>query len=553
MSSTSQRALPVAAFVAAVLAAALTVALMTARERSRHDLERAFAQRASISAALVDSVLKQSVDTSLTDNTRRLSGPRVTDAMLRASGALPGQAMAVTDARGRVLAAWPTRSARHGVPLPGALAAASRQVASGTAWLLRASPTAEHRMSLLTGIDTPHGRRVVVTTFPRGVMQLFFGSYLGRIGGAGGAAYLVDAAGVLSAGGDNPATLRSIPHTAAGTVRTDHGLRRFASAPIAGTNWSVIVTISPAQLYAPVRGLAAWLPWALLIGMLTMAAVIFVLVRGVARGNKRLAEANCQLASRNAEVVAADQMKTNFLATMSHELRTPLNGIIGFAELMYDGRVGPVSDQHREYLGDILASSGHLRSLIDDVLDLSKIEAGKIDLRPEPVDCAVLVNEVCDVVGSIAVRKHITLQTQVDPAIGILELDPGKLKQVLFNYVSNALKFTPDGGSVTVSAVPLPGDRVRITVEDDGPGIAPEDLDRLWSAFGQLDTGSARRYGGSGLGLSLTRSLVEAQGGEVSVDTTVGVGSRFHVILPRVVAAHTPDRTPDRTPAPAAA
>jgi signal transduction histidine kinase len=534
----SQRALLVAALVTAVLTAALALALVTARDRSRHDLEHAFAQRSSISAALVDAVLKQSVDASLTVDARTLSGPRLTDATLQSKVTMPGQSLVVTDARGRVLAGWPAGTAAHGAQLPGALGSAARAIAGGTPFLVRVSPTSEHQISLLTGIDTPHGRRVVATIYPRALMQAFFGPYLSRVSGSGAAAYLVDSAGVLSSGGNRAATLRDLPATGGGTVSTDAGTRRFARAPIAGTDWSVVVTIPPAQLYAPMDGLAAWLPWALLVGMVVMAGFIFLLVRGIARGSTRLAAANCELARRNAEVVAADRMKTDFLATMSHELRTPLNGIIGFAELMHDGRVGPVSDQHREYLGDILASSGHLRSLIDDVLDLSKIEAGKIDLRPEATDCEALVDEVCDVVGSIAVRKRITLETRVDPALGTLELDPGKLKQVLFNYVSNALKFTPEGGSVSVVAVPLPGDRFRITVEDDGPGIPAEDLDHLWSAFRQLDSGSARRYGGSGLGLSLTRSLVEAQGGEVSVESTVGVGSRFHVVLPRVVAAH---------------
>jgi signal transduction histidine kinase len=298
-------------------------------------------------------------------------------------------------------------------------------------------------------------------------------------------------------------------------------------------------------MYAPVRGLSGVLPWALLAGVTLLAFLVVILVRRLARGSSELAEANVALAAQNEQVVAANRMKSDFLATMSHELRTPLNGIIGFAELMHDGRVGPVSDQHREYLGDILSSADHLRRLIDDVLDLSKIEAGKIDLRPETVSCRELVEEVCDVVGSLAVRKDITLSCDIDPAIDPLLLDPGKLKQVLFNYVSNALKFTPDGGKVTITGTVEDGDRFRLVVEDDGPGIEQADLDRLWTAFEQLDTGSSRRHGGTGLGLSLTRRIVEAQGGEVGVDTAPGRGSRFSVVLPRVV---TSERTPIAEP-----
>src|SRR5262249_45993298 len=149
-------------------------------------------------------------------------------------------------------------------------------------------------------------------------------------------------------------------------------------------------------------------------------------------------------------------------------------------------RVGPVSDPHKEYLGDILTSARHLLDLINDVLDLSKVEAGRMEFWPEPVDLARLAGEIRDILRESAARKRIAVGVQVDPALGAVVLDPGRLKQVLYNYLSNALKFTPEGGRVQVRAVPQDEANFRLEVEDNGIGIRPEDLDRLFVEFQQL-------------------------------------------------------------------
>ncbi len=145
-----------------------------------------------------------------------------------------------------------------------------------------------------------------------------------------------------------------------------------------------------------------------------------------------------------------NRLKSEFLANMSHELRTPLNAIIGFAELMFKGKVGPVSDNHKEYLGDILNSSRHLLQLINDVLDLAKVESGKMEFRPEPVDLGKVLGEVRDILRGLASARRIRIETAVDPSIAAAVLDPSKLKQILYNYLSNALKFSPEEGLVTV-------------------------------------------------------------------------------------------------------
>ena len=229
----------------------------------------------------------------------------------------------------------------------------------------------------------------------------------------------------------------------------------------------------------------------------------------------------------------ASRLKSEFLANMSHELRTPLNGIIGFAELMHDGKVGPVSAEHKEYLGDILTSGRHLLQLINDVLDLSKVESGKMDFRPETVELPTLVGEVRDILRTVAAQKRIEVRAEVDRGVATVVADAAKLKQVLYNYLSNALKFTPEEGRVTIRVTPESDQDFRIEVEDTGIGIGAADLDKLFVEFQQLDASPAKRHSGTGLGLALTKRLVEAQGGRVGVTSTPGVGSGFFAVLPR--------------------
>ncbi len=230
----------------------------------------------------------------------------------------------------------------------------------------------------------------------------------------------------------------------------------------------------------------------------------------------------------------ASRLKSQFLANMSHELRTPLNAINGFAEILHDGLVSPDSPRYAEFTQAILASGQHLLKLINDVLDLSKVDAGQLDFHPRPVRVTELVDEVLGVLSLWASERGLSIATSVDPDVDEVVLDGSRFKQVLYNYLANALKFTPGEGEILVRVVAEGASYFRLEVEDPGVGIASEDIPHLFSEFHQLDAGSTKRHGGTGLGLALTRRLVEAQGGTVGVHSEPGVGSVFYAVLPRI-------------------
>jgi PAS domain S-box-containing protein len=262
--------------------------------------------------------------------------------------------------------------------------------------------------------------------------------------------------------------------------------------------------------------------------------------------HEELRRKNGELEQQNQLIQQANRLKSEFLANMSHELRTPLNGIIGFAEIMHDERVGPISDDHKEYLRDILTSARHLLQLINDILDLSKVEAGKFEFTPRPIDLEMVVAEARDVVRTLAAKRHIKLATSVAPSLTGIVADPRSLKQVLYNFLSNALKFTPEGGEVSVCVTEDDRDFFRLEVRDTGIGIRAEDMGRLFVEFQRLHSGPASQYAGTGLGLALTKRIVEAQGGRVGVESAPGKGSTFYAVLPRVFGSATAARAPQK-------
>ncbi len=260
---------------------------------------------------------------------------------------------------------------------------------------------------------------------------------------------------------------------------------------------------------------------------------------------------------------AATKAKSDFLANMSHELRTPLNSIIGFSEILQDGLYGELNEKQREYVNDISSSGQHLLNLINDILDLSKVESGKMELELSSFTLSDVLNTAMTMLKEKAMKQMIRLDLEIQPDADIeIEADERKLKQIMFNLLSNAVKFTPDGGSVSVQAKRvsligeaeaiskdeilrsaqndkrrarndnLIGDFIEISVTDTGIGIKPEDMGKLFKEFTQLETAYEKKYQGTGLGLALTKKLVELHGGKIWVESEFGKGSKFSFVIP---------------------
>ena len=238
-----------------------------------------------------------------------------------------------------------------------------------------------------------------------------------------------------------------------------------------------------------------------------------------------------QLTEQSAQFEIASKHKTEFLANMSHELRTPLNAIIGFSEVLIERMFGELNDKQADYLKDIHGSGKHLLSLINDILDLSKIEAGHMELELASFDLPTALSNAMTLVRERALRHGIELSLKVDPQTGEIEADERKFKQIVLNLLSNAVKFTPDGGRVDVSARMFDR-RVEVAVRDTGIGIAPEDQGALFEEFKQVGGDHAGKAEGTGLGLALAKSLVELHGGEIRLASAPGMGSTFSFTLP---------------------
>jgi signal transduction histidine kinase len=230
------------------------------------------------------------------------------------------------------------------------------------------------------------------------------------------------------------------------------------------------------------------------------------------------------------ELEAASQHKSEFLANMSHELRTPLNAIIGFSQVLRDQMVGSVNEKQAEYLDDIISSGNHLLSLINDVLDLSKVEAGQVELDVHPFSLREALERGVVMVRERATEGGVRVALAADGDVDVVDGDERRIKQVIFNLLSNAVKFTPAGGEVDVNATRANGE-VRVSVADTGPGIAPEDFDRIFEEFQQTEAGG-EHHEGTGLGLALSKRFVELHGGRIWLESETGRGSTFTFALP---------------------
>jgi signal transduction histidine kinase len=238
-----------------------------------------------------------------------------------------------------------------------------------------------------------------------------------------------------------------------------------------------------------------------------------------------------EIQDKSRQLEIANKHKSDFLANMSHELRTPLNAIIGFSEVLMERMFGEVNAKQADYLKDIHESGKHLLSLINDILDLSKIEAGRMDLELSSFDLPSALSNAMTLVRERAQRHGITLGLEVDPRLGEFRADERKFKQIVLNLLSNAVKFTPDGGKVHVLATEMDG-KIEIAVQDTGIGIAAGDHEAVFEEFKQVGRDYTRKAEGTGLGLALTKRFVELHGGAIRLQSTPGKGSTFTITLP---------------------
>jgi signal transduction histidine kinase len=237
-----------------------------------------------------------------------------------------------------------------------------------------------------------------------------------------------------------------------------------------------------------------------------------------------------EIADKSRQLEAASRHKSEFLANMSHELRTPLNAIIGFSEVLMQRMFGELNAKQDEYLKDIYESGRHLLSLINDILDLSKIEAGRMELELTDFDLPTAIDSALTLVRERATRRGIVLEKALDERVGPVQADERKVRQVVLNLLSNAIKFTPEGGRIEVRAVPVDGS-VEVSVIDTGVGIALKDHEAVFEEFRQVGASAAKQEG-TGLGLALCRKFVELHGGTIWVTSAVGTGSTFTFRLP---------------------
>jgi len=325
-------------------------------------------------------------------------------------------------------------------------------------------------------------------------------------------------------------------------------LAEEAQAQVDGLMAAIHTRVLKAQSEAALLEARTWTGVLIALGAAVGLALLVALENArlhaeAQRHIRQLLEQSRELLNAKVAAEQASRAKTEFLASMSHELRTPLNAVIGFSQVLANKTYGELNERQLEYLTTILAGGRHLRRLVDDVLDLTKVDAGRLTLELAPVGLADDLREVAGIVRVLAREKNITLSTEVADALPTITADRQRIQQVIYNLLSNAVKFTDSGGYVTVTADTVSEalgagegarDALRIVVTDTGIGIKAEDQARIFASFEQVDSSYAREHGGTGLGLALTRKLVELHGGTIGVESegVKGRGSVFTVLLP---------------------
>ena len=542
------------------LLGAFAYLLLDSQARVRSESQKRFQTRAVVSAALTESLFSSAGAAGQKDASKRFGGPTVSAAALdRRVKEEPSQKyLMVFDGKGNLIGASSKAPGSAGRKAEGAPPHV-RQALKGQAHLSEviSRPNQPDIIEWALPYKTRFGMRILVSGGRAKPFISFLAAYLARARETASMdAFVVERSGEVVAnavpGGRRPKQLS--PDLAAALQRGPRGTfgqndaeSYFASTPVKGSSWRVVLSEPTHDLYPILAKGRTWLLWAVFAAFAIVAAVSLVLLRRLFRSADEVTKANVELTERQRELAAtneslaqqtkiaqeASRAKSDFLANMSHELRTPLTSMIGYSELMAGDHAGGTDDERKKFLGVVVSNGRHLEELIDGILDLSKVEAGKMDFHPERVDLPELIDELITDMQVWSESKRIELVADVDSEVQFVRTDPTRLKQVLFNYLSNALKFTPDGGRVEIHMLPEGSDHFRLVVKDNGIGIAWEDQEKLFQHFQQVGQTAQEKHQGTGLGLSLVKRLVEAQGGKVGLQSERGQGSAFYAVLPR--------------------
>jgi signal transduction histidine kinase len=509
--------LAAAAAVGAVVLVALAVGLASTQRDSRRTVEERFSDGSEAAAALVQTIVGQAYNNNATLARASLAGATISaDDARTVATRTGGRAIVVLDDRGRRLVSFPASAAALPVTGPHIRQALGGRPAISGALRGGSQPVIE----VAVPFDTRHGRRVLIVPSTLAAVQSILSPYLANLPGLSGhRAYIIGPAGETLADsrprGPRDAALAKALRTLArnANVAYDHGDRQLSRSAIAGTTWDLVDTVDASVLYSPVDGWQRTLPWMLLVVLLPALGFIVLLADRAARAADRARQAS--------------EAKSAFLASMSHELRTPMTTVMGFSEMLGSGALGHLDVKQHEVVGHIVTGSRHLNQLINEVLDLARVEEGRLTFHPQDVSPSMLIGEVVDGMRGLADDR--TIRIVVDaPDIGTFLLDPARFKQVLYNLIGNAVKFTEAGGEVTVALRAAEHHELMVSVTDYGPGVQPDEMDKIFLPFEQ----GAQRSGGAGLGLAVSRRIVDAQGGRIEVASTPGEGATFTVTLP---------------------
>jgi signal transduction histidine kinase len=532
------------ALILLALLGAFAYLLVDSQARVRQESQKRFQTRAVISAALTESLFSSVQSQGQLEASRAFGGAKVSRTALDARVKQSKQKYAVVlDSKGNRLAASSSVSGYgrgNGKNLPFHV----RQALKGKAYLsgVISAPGRPDIIEWALPFKSRSGLRVIVSGGRARPFVRFLTAYLARAReSASMEAYVVEQnRRVIASAGSTGKYPTQLDAALADAIRRaprgtygGNGDHYFASSTVAGSNWRVVLSEPTSDLYPILAEGRTWVLWTVFVAFALASAVSLVLLRRLFRSSDDLAEANLALQRQTKLAQEASRAKSDFLANMSHELRTPLTSMIGYTELMASDVTGTSVADYKRFLGVVVSNGRHLEGLIDGILDLSKVEARKMDFYPEPVDLADLVDDLTTDMRVLAEAKQIELVAEVAPDVRSVTTDPTRLKQVAFNYLSNAVKFTPEGGRIEFRFVWEGDDCFRLVVKDNGIGIAEEDQRKLFRHFQQVDLSAEKKHQGTGLGLSLVKRIVEAQGGKVGVHSESGKGSIFYAILPR--------------------